>query len=177
MTTDLSPAVQSTSGIERAPLRARVSWMLFDWAAQPYYTLVQTFLFAPYFANAVVQNATCGTLIKAGSEQAACGQTLWGYAASVAGLLIAAGAISSVKTAMIAALAGAPAVGPGIVVAGTVSVTRGRVVSARTAPPPPRIGSRPWSPPQPAKRAVSRTTTGQMCRLEWLTKLFICCPS
>ena len=89
MTTDLSPAVQSTSEIERAPLRARVSWMLFDWAAQPYYTLVQTFLFAPYFANAVVQNATCGTLIKAGSEQAACGQTLWGYAASVAGLLIA----------------------------------------------------------------------------------------
>ena len=63
--------------------------MLFDWAAQPYYTLVQTFLFAPYFANAVVENATCGSLIKAGSEQAACGQSLWGYAAAIAGLLIA----------------------------------------------------------------------------------------
>ncbi len=63
--------------------------MLFDWAAQPYYTLVQTFLFAPYFANAVVENAACGTLIKAGSEKAACGQALWGYAAAVAGLLIA----------------------------------------------------------------------------------------
>ena len=75
----------------RAPLRARVSWMLFDWAAQPYYTLVQTFLFAPYFANAVVQNNICGSTIAAGSEQAACGQSLWGYAAAIAGLLIAIG--------------------------------------------------------------------------------------
>jgi len=73
----------------RAPRRARVSWMLFDWATQPHYTLVQTFLFAPYFANTVVQNSVCGTLIADGSERAACGQTLWGYAAAVAGLLIA----------------------------------------------------------------------------------------
>jgi UMF1 family MFS transporter len=63
--------------------------MLFDWATQPHYTLVQTFLFAPYFANVVVQNSVCGTLIVEGSEKAACGQSLWGYAASVAGLLIA----------------------------------------------------------------------------------------
>lgn len=76
-------------GEVRAPRRARVSWMLFDWATQPHYTLVQTFLFAPYFANAIVQNSVCGTLIAEGSEKAACGQTLWGYAASVAGLLIA----------------------------------------------------------------------------------------
>ncbi len=78
-----------TPDVERAPLRARVSWMLFDWSAQPFYTLVQTFLFAPYFANAVVQNSVCGSLLTDGSEQAACGQTLWGYAAAVAGLLIA----------------------------------------------------------------------------------------
>jgi UMF1 family MFS transporter len=75
--------------VERAPTRARVSWMLFDWATQPHYTLVQTFLFAPYFANAVVENSTCGSLIREGSERAACGQSLWGYAAAVAGLLIA----------------------------------------------------------------------------------------
>ncbi|HPG89570.1 MAG TPA: MFS transporter [Hyphomicrobium sp.] len=81
----------SASGetVVRAPFRARASWMLFDWAAQPYYTLVQTFLFAPYFANAVVENATCGSLIADGSEKAACGQALWGYAAAIAGLLIA----------------------------------------------------------------------------------------
>ena len=82
---------EQTAGgpVERAPLRARVSWMLFDWSAQPYYTLVQTFLFAPYFANAVVENSACGSMIAAGSERAACGQSLWGYAAAVAGLLIA----------------------------------------------------------------------------------------
>lgn len=81
-----SPIAQSEN---RAPRRARVSWMLFDWATQPHYTLVQTFLFAPYFANVIVQNSVCGALIAEGSEKAACGQSLWGYAASVAGLLIA----------------------------------------------------------------------------------------
>lgn len=90
---DMAYSTASASGMAgptgRAPLRARVSWMLYDWATQPYYTLVQTFLFAPYFANAVVQNPVCGSLIKDGSEQAACGQSLWGYAAAVAGLLIA----------------------------------------------------------------------------------------
>jgi UMF1 family MFS transporter len=60
----------------RAPLRARVSWMLFDWAVQPFYTLVLTFLFAPYFANTVVGDG-------------ARGQTLWGYGAAVAGILVA----------------------------------------------------------------------------------------
>lgn len=84
-------AIDTGIPVERAPLRARVSWMLYDWSSQPYYTLVQTFLFAPYFANAVVENSSCGTLIKAGSEKAACGQALWGYAASIAGLLIAIG--------------------------------------------------------------------------------------
>ncbi|ADJ25252.1 major facilitator superfamily MFS_1 [Hyphomicrobium denitrificans ATCC 51888] len=82
-------ASTATPGPERAPSRALVSWMLFDWATQPHYTLVQTFLFAPYFANAIVQNPVCGTLIAEGSEKAACGQALWGYAAAVAGLLIA----------------------------------------------------------------------------------------
>ena len=61
-----------------APRRALVSWALFDWAAQPYYTLVVTFLFAPYFANAVASSP-------------AQGQALWGYAAAAAGILIAFG--------------------------------------------------------------------------------------
>jgi MFS transporter, UMF1 family len=64
--------------VVRAPLRARLSWMLFDWAVQPYYTLILTFLFAPYFANSVVGN---------GPE----GQALWGYGAAAAGVLVAAG--------------------------------------------------------------------------------------
>lgn len=76
MTAGTETAGADGNGVARAPLRARISWMLFDWSAQPFYTLVQTFLFAPYFANAVAENA-------------AHGQSLWGYAASVAGLLIA----------------------------------------------------------------------------------------
>lgn len=64
--------------VTRAPLRARISWMLFDWAVQPYYTLILTFLFAPFFANVVVGDGPRG-------------QTLWGYGAAVAGVLIAAG--------------------------------------------------------------------------------------
>ncbi len=61
-----------------APRRALVSWVLFDWAAQPFYTLVLTFLFAPYFASVVVGDV-------------ARGQTMWGYAAAAAGILIAVG--------------------------------------------------------------------------------------
>jgi MFS transporter, UMF1 family len=81
--------VADDRAVVRAPLRARISWMLYDWSVQPHYTLVQTFLFGPYFANAIVQNSVCGTMIAEGSSKAACGQALWGYAAAVAGLLIA----------------------------------------------------------------------------------------
>ena len=89
MTTIAATPAAGDNGVTRAPLRARVSWMMFDWAAQPYYTLVQTFLFAPYFANAVIENSACGALIAEGSEKGACGQTFWGYSASIAGLAIA----------------------------------------------------------------------------------------
>lgn len=72
-------SVPSQSGpAVAAPRRALVGWVLFDWAAQPFYTLVLTFLFAPYFANAVVGDA-------------AKGQAIWGYAAAVAGVLVGIG--------------------------------------------------------------------------------------
>ena len=59
------------------PRRAAViSWIFFDWAAQPYFTLITTFVFAPYFANFVAPNP-------------ATGQALWGFAAAAAGLCIA----------------------------------------------------------------------------------------
>jgi len=51
-------------------------WMLFDWAQQPFHTLVVTFVFAPYFASAVAPDA-------------ARGQELWGLATGIGGLLIA----------------------------------------------------------------------------------------
>src|SRR5689334_14259991 len=59
------------------PRRAAViSWIFFDWAAQPYFTLITTFVFAPYFANFVAPNP-------------ATGQALWGFAAAAAGFTIA----------------------------------------------------------------------------------------
>ena len=62
----------------RAPTSALASWALFDWAAQPFYTLILTFLFAPYFANHVVGDPVIG-------------QSYWGYATAIAGLIIAIG--------------------------------------------------------------------------------------
>lgn len=57
--------------------KGRFGWVLFDWATQPFYTLVVTFLFAPYFANGFV-----GDPVK--------GQALWGGATGLAELLVAA---------------------------------------------------------------------------------------
>jgi len=51
-------------------------WMMFDWASQPYNTLLLTFIFGPYFASAVV-----GDPVKA--------QALWGFGIGAAGLCIA----------------------------------------------------------------------------------------
>jgi UMF1 family MFS transporter len=50
--------------------------VLFDWATQPFYTLVVTFLFAPYFVNGFIGDP-------------ALGQTLWGYATGIAELIAA----------------------------------------------------------------------------------------
>ena len=62
---------------QRYPRRAAViSWIFFDWAAQPYFTLITTFVFAPYFASFVAPNP-------------ATGQALWGFATAAAGLTIA----------------------------------------------------------------------------------------
>jgi len=53
-----------------------VGWVLFDWAAQPFYALILTFIFAPYFATAFVGNPVEG-------------QALWGYFSAAAGLIVA----------------------------------------------------------------------------------------
>lgn len=58
------------------PRSAVVAWIFFDWAAQPYFTLITTFVFAPYFATFVAATP-------------AEGQSLWGFATAAAGLLIA----------------------------------------------------------------------------------------
>jgi UMF1 family MFS transporter len=69
-----APSQRSASGGEAAKgagKRALLGWVLFDWATQPFYTLVVTFLFAPYFVNGFMPDPVTG-------------QALWGYATGAA---------------------------------------------------------------------------------------------
>ncbi len=68
----------SSAGGPVASKAGRFSWAFFDWANQPYFTLITTFLFAPYFAAGFVGDAVKG-------------QELWAYTQSMAGLAIAIG--------------------------------------------------------------------------------------
>jgi UMF1 family MFS transporter len=69
---DARPAAAKTY----PPRAAVVSWIFFDWAAQPYFTLITTFVFAPYFVTHVASSP-------------ASGQAMWGFATAAAGLVIA----------------------------------------------------------------------------------------
>ena len=59
--------------VSRAGIRA---WMLFDWAAQPFFTVVTTFIFGPYVTSRMV-------------EDPATGQAVWAWGVAIAGVLIA----------------------------------------------------------------------------------------
>jgi UMF1 family MFS transporter len=65
------------SGERDVPRRAIVGWVLFDWAAQPFFTLIITFVYAPYFASAIASDPVQG-------------QALWGFATAAAGFTVAA---------------------------------------------------------------------------------------
>lgn len=58
------------------PRSAVTAWIFFDWSTQPFFTLITTFVFAPFFAAALASDP-------------AQGQALWGYATGFAGLCIA----------------------------------------------------------------------------------------
>lgn len=60
----------------QAGFKARLGWAMYDWAAQPFFTIIFTFIFGPYFVNVVVGDA-------------AAGQTLWGDTQTIAGLVMA----------------------------------------------------------------------------------------
>lgn len=52
------------------------SWMLFDWAAQPFFTVVITFIFGPYFVSRLVTDPVEG-------------QAAWAYTITISGIFIA----------------------------------------------------------------------------------------
>ena len=59
-----------------SPSRALAwAWKLFDWAAQPFFTLIATFVFPPFFVTAIVGNAIEG-------------QVVWGWTSAAAALLV-----------------------------------------------------------------------------------------
>lgn len=65
-----------TSAPKEASRLGQVSWALFDWANQPFFTIITTFIFAPYFANVMVGNPVDG-------------QAAWAFTQSTSGILIA----------------------------------------------------------------------------------------
>nr|WP_152715016.1 MFS transporter [Microvirga tunisiensis] len=69
---DINPLAPS----RKASRPAILGWLLFDWACQPFFTLVTTFVFAPYFASALAPDPVSG-------------QSLWGYATAAGGLVLA----------------------------------------------------------------------------------------
>ncbi len=61
---------------EKAGWLGRASWVLFDWAAQPYYTLILTFIFAPFFAAHYMGDPVTG-------------QAVWGYIMATSAAIVA----------------------------------------------------------------------------------------
>lgn len=66
----------NTPSRKEASKLGQVSWALFDWANQPFFTIITTFIFAPYFANVMVGNPVEG-------------QAAWAFTQSASGILIA----------------------------------------------------------------------------------------
>ncbi|HMM14901.1 MAG TPA: MFS transporter [Parvibaculum sp.] len=61
---------------EPASNLAQAAWVCYEWANQPYFSLVTIFLFAPYFSATVVGDPVHG-------------QAVWGYTQAIAGIVIA----------------------------------------------------------------------------------------
>ena len=62
-------------------------WMMFDWATQPFYTLLLTFIFAPYFGAVVAEWYQGQGMAEDVAEAQA--QTVWGLGLTIIGLFIA----------------------------------------------------------------------------------------
>lgn len=68
--------MSEAAGAGRASPKALVGWCFYDWANSSFPTIVETFVFSTYFAKAVAPNVETGT-------------AQWGYALSIAGLVVA----------------------------------------------------------------------------------------
>ncbi len=73
-----------------AVLRKRVwGWYFFDWASQPFHTLLVTFVFGPYFAAVATQHFMGTGLPEQAADARA--QSLWSMGLTVSGLVVGLG--------------------------------------------------------------------------------------
>lgn len=66
----------SAAGTAEVPARGILGWMLFDWAAQPFFTVVTTFIFGPYFVSRMTADPVSA-------------QATWSNTATIASVIIA----------------------------------------------------------------------------------------
>ncbi|MBB3994257.1 UMF1 family MFS transporter [Sulfitobacter undariae] len=62
-------------------------WYFFDWATQPYNTLLLTFIFGPYFTTTLASNLMADGMAQQAAQAQA--QASWGWGLAIAGVLIA----------------------------------------------------------------------------------------
>jgi UMF1 family MFS transporter len=70
-----------------SPRKRIWGWYFFDWASQPYNTLLLTFIFGPYFAE-VARGYFMGTGMEVEAAKAA-GQAFWGYGLTASAIVVA----------------------------------------------------------------------------------------
>lgn len=73
-----------------SPRRRIWGWFFFDWASQPYHTLLVTFVFGPFFAAVAAEHFMTTGLDEAAADARA--QTLWSVCLAISGLIIGLGA-------------------------------------------------------------------------------------
>ncbi|WP_234905903.1 MFS transporter [Affinirhizobium pseudoryzae] len=66
----------SEGTVQKVPSRGIWGWMLFDWAAQPFFTVVTTFVFGPYFVARLTEDPVAA-------------QAMWSNMATVSSIVIA----------------------------------------------------------------------------------------
>ncbi|SIQ85268.1 MFS transporter, UMF1 family [Rhizobium sp. RU20A] len=69
-------AIETKTEGARTSRLAIGGWMLFDWAAQPLFTVITTFIFGPYLVSRL-------------TEDHAAGQAAWSYTLTISGIIIA----------------------------------------------------------------------------------------
>ncbi len=72
----MTALVDELSAIPKTSRKGIFGWMMFDWAAQPTYTVVTTFIFGPYFVSRLTEDPVSA-------------QAMWSNMATIAGVIIA----------------------------------------------------------------------------------------